>query len=111
MRARIEVEVEYLRALADLDAVPLTLDDGTRDLLRDRYREFSGTDATAIKQLETEGWAGYDATNHDVKAVEYFLREHTAEAIHPWIHFGLTSEDATNLAYRLLVKEIGRAHV
>ena len=103
MRARIEVEVEYLCALADLDAVPLTLDDGTRDVLRDRYREFSGTDAEAIKQLETEGWAGYDATNHDVKAVEYFLREHTAEAIHPWIHFGLTSEDVNNLAQRLLL--------
>ena len=57
MRARIEVEVEYLCALADLEAVPLTLDDGTRDVLRNRYREFSGTDAEAIKRLETEGWA------------------------------------------------------
>jgi adenylosuccinate lyase len=104
MRARVEVEVEYLCALADLDATPLALDDENRELLRDRYREFSGTDAKAIKQLETEGWAGYDATNHDVKAVEYFLREHTADAVHPWIHFGLTSEDVNNLAHRILLQ-------
>jgi adenylosuccinate lyase len=104
MRARIEVEVEYLCALADLDAVPLTLDEDNRDLLRDRYRQFSETDAKAIKQLETEGWAGYDATNHDVKAIEYFLREHTADRIHPWIHFGLTSEDVNNLAHRILLQ-------
>ncbi|MFB6205403.1 MAG: adenylosuccinate lyase [Haloglomus sp.] len=104
MRARIEVEVEYLCALADVEAVSLTLDAATRDRLRDRYREFTGTDAEAIKQLETEGWAGYEATNHDVKAVEYFLREHTAEHVHPWIHFGLTSEDVNNLAHRILLK-------
>ena len=103
MRARVRVEVEYLIALADLDAVPVSLDEGTRELLRERYREFTETDAEAIKQLETEGWAGYEATNHDVKAVEYFLREHTSEELHPWLHFGLTSEDVNNLAHRLLL--------
>ncbi|MFB6171152.1 MAG: adenylosuccinate lyase [Haloarculaceae archaeon] len=104
MRARVRVEVEYLCALADLDATPLTLTADVRADLRDCYRSFDEDDARAIKRLETEGWRGYAATNHDVKAVEYFLREHTDDDVHPWIHFALTSEDVNNLAHRLLVK-------
>jgi adenylosuccinate lyase len=59
-----------------------------------------------IKQLETEGYGEYPATNHDVKAVEYFVREHLPDdlAAAQWVHFGLTSEDVNNLAHRLLVK-------
>jgi len=102
MRARVRVEVEYLLALADLDATPLAVDDPAA--LRDCYESFDAADARLIKRLETEGAAGYAATNHDVKAVEYFLRTRTDESLHPWIHFGLTSEDVNNLAHRLLVK-------
>ncbi|ELZ38982.1 adenylosuccinate lyase [Halorubrum tebenquichense] len=132
MRARTRVEVEYLIALADLDATPIDLDEATEAGLRAVYEEFSAEDARLIKRLETEGAAGYDATNHDVKAVEYFLRVRLAdlaeggadgdaddegsppdagnsplddaESLYPWIHFGLTSEDVNNLAQRLLVK-------
>jgi adenylosuccinate lyase len=106
MRARVEVEVEYLLALADLDATPLDLDEGTRAALRELYTGFDADDADVIKRLETEGHAGYAATNHDVKAVEYFVRLHLPdeEAQGPWIHFGLTSEDVNNLAHRLLLK-------
>jgi len=105
MRARVEVEVEYLLALADLTATPLSLTDGERAALRDLYREFDAEDAEIIKRLETEGYRGYSATNHDVKAVEYFLRMHLPdeERQGPWVHFGLTSEDVNNLAHRLLV--------
>jgi adenylosuccinate lyase len=106
MRARVRVEVEYLVALADLDATPLAIDDAQRAHLRSLYEEFDADDAEIVKQLETEGHAGYDATNHDVKAVEYFVREGLPEGVDAaqWIHFGLTSEDVNNLAYRLLVK-------
>jgi len=104
MRARVRVEVEYLLALADLDATPLAVDEGTKQTLRDCYESFGAADARLIKRLETEGAEGYAATNHDVKAVEYFLRTRTDESLHPWIHFGLTSEDVNNLANRLLVK-------
>ncbi|MFB6156384.1 MAG: lyase family protein, partial [Haloferacaceae archaeon] len=104
MRARTRVEVEYLLALADLDATPLAVDGGEREDLRALYEGFDADDARLIKRLETEGAAGYPATNHDVKAVEYFLRTRTAERLHPWIHFGLTSEDVNNLAHRLLVR-------
>ena len=105
MRARVEVEVEYLLALSDLDATPLDLDDGTRSELRELYRSFDADDADAVKRLETEGYAGYSATNHDVKAIEYFVRLHLPDeaAQGPWVHFGLTSEDVNNLAHRLLL--------
>ena len=104
MRARVHVEVEYLLALADLDAVDLDLAGDERDDLRAAYEEFGDDDAALVKRIETEGARGYDATNHDVKAVEYFVREHAPERSHPWVHFALTSEDANNLAHRLLVK-------
>jgi len=106
MRARVQVEVEYLIALADLAATPLTLDDDARATLRSLYEEFDAGDAALVKQLETEGYGEYPATNHDVKAVEYFVRMGLPEGVDAgqWIHFGLTSEDVTNLAYRLLVR-------
>mgnify|MGYP000374457056 CR=1 FL=1 len=103
VRARVQVEVAYLLALADLDAIPLELDDEERADLRALYDGFDEEDAQLVKQIETEGYGDYSATNHDVKAVEYFVREHTDERVHPWIHFALTSEDVNNLAYRLLV--------
>ncbi|MFC7134181.1 MULTISPECIES: adenylosuccinate lyase [Salinibaculum] len=106
MRARVRVEVEYLLALADLDATPLSIDADQRAHLRSLYEVFDADDADVVKQLETEGYAGYSATNHDVKAVEYFVREGLPADLDAaqWIHFGLTSEDVNNLAHRLLVK-------
>jgi adenylosuccinate lyase len=106
IRARVRVEVEYLLALADLDATPLEVDADQRAHLRGLYEGFDDDDAEVVKALETQGWKDYSATNHDVKAVEYFVREHLPEGLEAaqWIHFGLTSEDVNNLAHRLLVK-------
>jgi len=106
MRARVEVEVEYLIALSGLAATPFSFPESERERLRSLYREFDREDAALVKRIETEGAAGYAATNHDVKAVEYFLRERATDAlgVSNWVHFALTSEDANNLAYRLLVK-------
>jgi adenylosuccinate lyase len=103
VRARVRVEVEYLLALADLDAVPLDLDADARGGLRALYEDFDAEDARAVKAYETEGYAGRPATNHDVKAVEYFVRDGTDLAVGPWVHFALTSEDVNNLAHRLLL--------
>jgi len=107
MRARVRVEVEYLLALADLEAVPLDLDDTHRSALASLPEEFDASDARMVKELETKGYGDYAATNHDVKAVEYFIRIALVERdvdLSAWIHFGLTSEDVNNLAHRLLVK-------
>jgi len=70
MCARVQVEVEYLIALADLDATPLAIDADQREHLRGLYESFDTDDASVVKQLETEGYGEYTATNHDVKAVE-----------------------------------------
>jgi len=106
MRARVQVEVEYLIALADLDPTPLVIDADQRTALRELYEAFDDEDAEIIKQLETEGYGEYAATNHDVKAIEYFVRLGMPDGLDAdqWIHFGLTSEDVNNLAYRLLVQ-------
>ncbi|RQH00289.1 adenylosuccinate lyase [Natrarchaeobius oligotrophus] len=107
MRARVRVEAEYLIALADLEATPLEFDLEDRNRIRGLYEHFAEEDARLIKTLETEGYAEFDATNHDVKAVEYFVRHRLPEDgdASPWIHFGLTSEDVNNLAHRLLVRD------
>ncbi|MFC4987995.1 adenylosuccinate lyase [Saliphagus infecundisoli] len=107
MRARLRVEVEYLIALAELDATALELDLDERNHLRKQYNSFAEEDAELIKKIEVEGHGPYEATNHDVKAVEYFLRYHLPEGsdASPWIHFGLTSEDVNNLAHRLLLAD------
>ncbi|WP_336345530.1 adenylosuccinate lyase [Halalkalicoccus ordinarius] len=105
MRARVRVEVEYLLALAELDATPLVIDAERREELRGLYERFGPEDARLIKRIETEGYGPYDATNHDVKAIEYFVREGLPENVgEQWIHFGLTSEDVNNLAHRLLLR-------
>ncbi|MBX0293540.1 adenylosuccinate lyase [Haloarcula nitratireducens] len=106
MRARVEVEVEYLLALADLEATPLSIDGDQRAALRSLYEAFDDEDATVVKRLETEGYDEYAATNHDVKAIEYFVRLGMPDGLSAdhWIHFGLTSEDVNNLAHRLLAK-------
>lgn len=104
MRARVEVEVEYLIALETLDEIPLTIEDSDLEALRALYADFELTDASVIKQFEIDGYAGYEATNHDVKAVEYFIRNNLPAETEPWVHFALTSEDVNNLAYRLLVR-------
>jgi len=109
--ARVRVEVEYLLALSDLEATPLSLSTADREALRALYEEFDADDAAVVKRLETDGYDDYPATNHDVKAVEYFVRMHLpdAEARAPWVHFALTSEDVNNLAHRLLLKPAVRS--
>ncbi|MFW6152822.1 MAG: adenylosuccinate lyase [Halobacteriota archaeon] len=109
IRGRLRVEVEYLIALADLAPIDLAFDAATRERLRELYHEFELDDARAVKRIETEGDDRRPATNHDVKAVEYWLCDGLEdlgleEAI-PWVHFGLTSEDVNNLAYRLLLRD------
>ena len=104
IRARVRVEVRYLLALAAHSDVPVEASDDERDRLERLVEAFDDDDARLVKRIETDGTEQYPATNHDVKAVEYLLREHTPERLHPWIHFGLTSEDVNNLARRLLVR-------
>ena len=111
IRYRVLVEVEYFLFLAKKRF--FALDAPSRRRLQAASEQFGLADAEWIKQAEK-------TTNHDVKAVEYFLKARLDEsgvdtkAIQEWIHFGLTSQDINNTAIPLLWKhavEIGRAHV
>ena len=103
MRYRVLVEVEYFIALCELPLPQLSgIDTGLYPQLRAIYGDFSLDDARRIKEIERR-------TNHDVKAVEYFLKERFAslglEEYQEFIHFGLTSQDINNTATPLLLKE------
>lgn len=103
IRYRVRVEIEYFIALCELPlpqlaAVPATIFENLRDI----YRNFTIEDATRIKEIES-------VTNHDVKAVEYFIKEQfdrlSLEAHKEFIHFGLTSQDINNTSVPLSLKE------
>ena len=105
IRHRVVVEVRWLQALAaheDIKEVPLLSTHAER-VLNDIIDKFSEQDAQRVKNIES-------TTNHDVKAVEYFLKEKITgnkelEAISEFIHFACTSEDINNLAYALMLRE------
>ncbi len=110
IRHRVVVEIAWLKALADcseIDEVPALSNDALQRL--DAIGgEFSVEDAARVKAIER-------TTNHDVKAVEYFLKERIANhaelmAVAEFIHFACTSEDINNLAHGLMLKD-GRDHV
>jgi adenylosuccinate lyase len=105
IKYRVRVEVEYFIALADqLKACRPQLASvaAKAEALRDIYRNFTDTDAQAIKDIEK-------VTNHDVKAVEYFLKGKFDEMgladLKEFIHFGLTSQDINNTSVPLSMKE------
>jgi adenylosuccinate lyase len=100
IRYRLLVEIEYFIALANRKFFPLKA--GQVKLLRGIYGNFTPDKATEIKNLER-------VTNHDVKALEYYIKkeiEAMGLAAHKeWVHFGLTSQDINNTAVPLLWKE------
>ena len=97
MRARTEVEIEWLLFLADKKICP-ELSSSARKKLEKVGATFDEKSYAAIKKLES-------TTNHDVKAVELFLRKFTPKSHWSWIHFGCTSEDINSCAYGIILCE------
>ena len=100
---RVRVEIEYFIALSRIPLPGLeTVNDNDFEKLRSIYREFTPSDAEAIKEIEK-------TTNHDVKAVEYYIKECFDEIgldlYKEFVHFGLTSQDINNTASPLMMKE------
>lgn len=99
MKYRVLVEVEYFLFLADKKFFTIT--PAFRNTLREATEQFSIQEAESIKEIEK-------TTNHDVKAVEYFLKQKFDAgkngSLKEWIHFGLTSQDINNTAIPLLWK-------
>jgi adenylosuccinate lyase len=109
IRARVKVEVEWLLALASepgiVELAPFC--DAAAARLRALARDFSTDDAARVKEIER-------TTNHDVKAVEYLIKERLADDAElgpalEFVHFACTSEDINNLSYALMLKEARQA--
>jgi adenylosuccinate lyase len=103
MKYRLKVEVEYFLALCEIPLPQLkNIDKKPTDRFRDLYRNFSRKDSLQIKEKEA-------ITNHDVKALEYFLKDKMKDLgwdqYKEFIHFGLTSQDINNTAFPLAMKE------
>ncbi|MDE5648216.1 MAG: adenylosuccinate lyase [Muribaculaceae bacterium] len=103
IRYRIKVEVEYFIALCGLGLPQLAnVPAEALERMRSLYTDFSEADACRIKEIES-------VTNHDVKAVEYFIKEHLPElGLDTWkefIHFGLTSQDINNTAVPMSIAD------
>ena len=104
IRYRVRVEIEYFIALCELPLPQLqSLSHDRFDALRAIYKDFTPADAARVKEIES-------VTNHDVKAVEYFIKEKfdalgDLEAYKEFIHFGLTSQDINNTSVPLSIKE------
>ena len=104
IRYRVRIEIEYFIALCELPLPQLApLDKTLFDRLRDIYLNFGENEARRVKAIE-------EVTNHDVKAVEYFIKEAFdqiggLEAYKEFVHFGLTSQNINNTSVPLSVKE------
>ncbi|MBO6032194.1 MAG: adenylosuccinate lyase [Prevotella sp.] len=110
IRYRIRVEIEYFITLCELPLPQLAdFDHSLFEPLRDIYREFTPADAQRVKEIEV-------ITNHDVKAVEYYIKERIdalsgisgesgISGFKEFIHFGLTSQDINNTSVPLSIKE------
>ena len=105
IKARVTVEIRWLQSLADNSAIGelAAFDADTNTFLNSIIDDFSEADAQAIKDIEA-------TTNHDVKAVEYFIKDkfrgnQQLEDSLEFIHFACTSEDINNLSYALMLKD------
>ena len=103
IRYRVKVEIEYFIALCEIPLPQLSdFDKNLFPKLRDIYNNFSLDNAKEVKSIEA-------ITNHDVKAVEYFIKQHFdnlgLEKYKEFIHFGLTSQDINNTSVPMLIKD------
>ncbi|MFA6257460.1 MAG: adenylosuccinate lyase [Candidatus Paceibacterota bacterium] len=102
MKYRVMVEVEYLIALSE-KKIFRKFTPSEIKIIKNLYEKFDEVSYGEIKKIET-------TTNHDVKAVEYFIKEKLSETSLKdsieWVHFALTSEDTNNLAYGLILSEV-----
>ena len=104
LKSRVQVELGWLESLAQHPEIPEVppLSDSARRYLEQIISDFSLSDANAIKEIEK-------TTNHDVKAVEYFIKSRLADhpelgAVSEFVHFACTSEDINNLSHALMLK-------
>lgn len=104
MKYRVWVEVEYLIALSQVlpDRLALVREEEVQRELRRLYEDFSEADAVRVKEIE-------GVTNHDVKAIEYFIKERLSDdkykPVLEFVHFGLTSQDINNTSQPMMLRD------
>src|SRR3989338_8275849 len=101
IRARLLVETEYLIALSEA-GIGMRKLSGEEKVVLQQLPHISTEEAQTVKKIEKDGYEGISATNHDVKAIEYFIKIKLAKTsladISEWTHFALTSEDVNSIA-------------
>ena len=110
IKYRLKVEAEYLIFLSEHDIITTRkFSYYEKNLIREFYKNFSDQDCEVIKLIETKGYKNIKPTNHDVKAIEYFMKEKLKETSLrdslEWIHFALTSEDVNNISYGMMLSD------
>lgn len=107
IRARLLVETEYLIALSEAGVGMRALSSEEKTILQ-QLPHISTEDAAIVKKIEKEGYEGIPATNHDVKAIEYFIKMKLASTslkdIAEWTHFALTSEDINSISHGVILR-------
>lgn len=107
IRRRIKTECEYFLALCELGLFTLTAKE--RAYINSLSADITEQDILTVKQIECGGHKTIKPTNHDVKAVEYFLREKfnlcSLKSKTQWLHFALTSEDINSISYALMTRD------
>ena len=109
MRYRIYTEINYLIKLLETPMLKGRVKSAVDTAKLRSIIEITEDDAAIIKAFETTGYDGTPATNHDVKAIEYFikrkLKEMGMDEILEYVHFALTSEDINNISYGLMIRD------
>ncbi|OGI76047.1 adenylosuccinate lyase [Candidatus Nomurabacteria bacterium RIFCSPHIGHO2_02_FULL_42_19] len=110
MKYRVLTECEYLIALSETKGIGIRkLSEREKIIIRNLYKNFSLKDAQMISNIELKGYKNIKATNHDFKAIEYFIKEKLGKTslknVLEFVHFGLTTWDATNIAYALMLSD------
>src|SRR3989344_2394008 len=110
MKYKVLMECEYLIALSETRGIKVRkLSGKEKVIIRNLYNRFSLKDAELISDFELRGYKNIKATNHDFKAIEYYIKEKLGKTslrnVSEFVHFGLTTWDATNIAYALMIGE------
>src|SRR3989338_4152423 len=105
---RLIVESEYLIALSETPGVGLRKFTDEEKTILLQLPNISIEEAGIVKKIEKEGYEGIPATNHDIKAIEYFIKKKlestSLKDISEWTHFALTSEDINSVAYGIALR-------
>ena len=110
MKYKILMEAEYLIALSESKMTVLrAFSAKEKMIIRKLYESFTEKEAKTIRDIELHGYKNLKPTNHDFKAIEYYIKDKlegtSLQDSAEWVHFGLTTWDATNIAYALMLGE------